>query len=172
MSSAHAQISHLKVSQTLETSCHIFGILKRLLNFSSWRNAVTLKLSCVSPWQKKLIGDVIFFFCWHQPKDRFLVRITHQLRYSLDDNTKNRETYIFVVICNVLVSVCISNLHLTAVLNQYQLSQQLILDIFNFYFIINLQYIIVIIVTIMLISPDIVLSSLHFELSCCIAFDV
>ena len=119
VSSAHAQISHLKVSQTLETSCHILGILKRLLSFSSWRNAVTLKLSCVSPWQKKLIGDVIFNICWHQPKDRFLVRITHQLRYSLDDNTKNCETYIFVVICNVLVSVCISNLHLTAALNQY-----------------------------------------------------
>ena len=119
VSSAHTQISHLKVSQTLETSCHILGILKRLLSFSSWRNAVTLKLSCVSPWQKKLIGDVIFNICWHQPKDRFLVRITHQLRYSLDDNTKNRETYIFVVICNVLVSVCISNLHLTAAMNQY-----------------------------------------------------
>ena len=59
VSSAHGKISHLKVSQTLETNCHIFGILKDSLVSQvrnmpwPWNFPV-----CVSPWQKKLIGDV------------------------------------------------------------------------------------------------------------------
>ena len=42
----------------------------------------------------------------------------------------------------------------------------------HFKFIINIQYVLIIIATIMLISPDIVLSSLRFQVPCCIAFDV
>ena len=42
----------LKVIQTLETNCHIFGILN-----DSLVSQVETSL-CVPPWQKKLIGDV------------------------------------------------------------------------------------------------------------------
>ena len=52
----------LKVSQTLETNCHIFG--KTTSYFLKLEKCSDLEtFLCVSPWQKKLIGDVIFNFC-------------------------------------------------------------------------------------------------------------
>ena len=99
----------LKIGQILETNYHIFGILNGFL--VCHRHAMTLKLFLsMSSWQKKLTGDIISNFCWLQQKINVWSVTMHQSRYVFDNITKHYATYILVALCNVLASVCISNL--------------------------------------------------------------